>query len=921
MIPSFDQKSASDFRSASPIVQTSDNKQWIDLDYLSPKLIHELRRQYDPSLKDEPNGTFAKHAAKIKAWARQSKRGIDFRLRRKINATQDEVTDFRLVQEPLNADDEHAGWISELPGAQNEISEMPDTSVPQELAVTVRSPSIRSTGTTSTEPLPRYEPRPSAASIVHIEAANQDSDHDQEDVPSTRHRRSFSASSIVATPKRGLSLRRSGSNAHADEPVPTTLEARARGPVDEVQTETLKSRDTDLQADLDEANRRLDEERLARERFETLLQDVKAELSRHREVNTKEPGNAGARPIFEGLKLAESARYETETDAEPPSPSDWRNKPAVRGKKKVTQPKRRTSGPKTPSSPLTARKRRPETVLESNVQPKQLVERQATVPRRLPVDAGPETVWSALLQSQATIIGPEHHLVYQAKSDLARSRANQHCRGQSDILEALHESRRLAIGLLGAVHPRVAAFSADMKTLHELIGKPYDSRDSNRGSPLEATGPASFDAPDEQQPEDQDPTLLDSSLEAEDNGLLQSAPSLATGDSQPQSVVTPNTRLPLITTTSHETDAISSAGLWNTYNPPHQPRNDIFTLLGPLFAAMLRSAQHGIAWVERNYGLPPPVAADKARVRWTCSCGQQLHDDFVENRAGAARELEAYLNRPRTHAGATPVSPSSSQGSTSFTGSSVGGPPSSQTSWSSYGLPSQDNSSNGGGMKPLQIPSGMTLPSPFQQIYEPPWLLTCANEDRSTPKVAHLDMAPHRIRSDKDLATSLREHYFNLNRRWGRSMRLRGLTTIEFVQFEVHQNRFADIRKCPDMPSPSLSDYNFQPGDLLPPVGSTYLLHLFRHPEDYDGELITYLRAPKKTGRLQLGVGWGISLVEGFEARKVWILVTVFFTFASLVFAIVWAWKKQDVQGAFGVAAYMTGLAALVVGWIHASIG
>ncbi|KAI6907656.1 6-phosphogluconate dehydrogenase C-terminal domain-like protein, partial [Hortaea werneckii] len=112
-------------------------------------------------------------------------------------------------------------------------------------------------------------------------------------------------------------------------------------------------------------------------------------------------------------------------------------------------------------------------------------------------------------------------------------------------------------------------------------------------------------------------------------------------------------------------------------------------------------------------------------------------------------------------------------------------------------------------------------------------------------------MAPHNIRSDKDLAMALRNHYFEINNKWWRALKLRGLATIDFVQFEVHQNRFADIRKSPDMPLPG-QDYAFEPGDLMPPVGSKYLLHLFRHPQDYDGEMITYLRIPKKTGRLGL---------------------------------------------------------------------
>lgn len=113
----------------------------------------------------------------------------------------------------------------------------------------------------------------------------------------------------------------------------------------------------------------------------------------------------------------------------------------------------------------------------------------------------------------------------------------------------------------------------------------------------------------------------------------------------------------------------------------------------------------------------------------------------------------------------------------------------------------------------------------------------------------------------------------------------------------------------------------FEPADLLPPVGSQYLLHLFQHPEDYDGELITYLRAPKRNGRLHLGVGWGINLVEGFLADRVWILVSGFFGLGSIIFAIAWEMKKHDVQGASGIAAWILSFSILVVGWLQAFLG
>lgn len=52
----------------SPIIQTSDNRQWIDLDILSPKLLKEVRKQYDPSLKDETSSTIAKGKLSSGLW-------------------------------------------------------------------------------------------------------------------------------------------------------------------------------------------------------------------------------------------------------------------------------------------------------------------------------------------------------------------------------------------------------------------------------------------------------------------------------------------------------------------------------------------------------------------------------------------------------------------------------------------------------------------------------------------------------------------------------------------------------------------------------------------------------------------------------------------------------------------------------------
>jgi hypothetical protein len=208
---------------------------------------------------------------------------------------------------------------------------------------------------------------------------------------------------------------------------------------------------------------------------------------------------------------------------------------------------------------------------------------------------------------------------------------------------------------------------------------------------------------------------------------------------------------------------------------------------------------------------------------------------------------------------------------------------------------------------------------------EPLWLYTCVNEGKWTTKMRHLDVNSSKINSDKDLAISLSSLHNQVNRgKWFKFFKLRGLINIKFVQFELHRNRYADISRSPAVPDVQTgegSTYEYAPTELTPPVGSNYLMHLFKHPEDYDDELITYLRTPKRRDRLEIGTGWGLELVEGFLAEKVWGAIAALFLLGSLVFAIVWSTRKgADLQGAFGVAGWMVAIAGLVIAWAQAVV-
>jgi hypothetical protein len=62
------------------------------------------------------------------------------------------------------------------------------------------------------------------------------------------------------------------------------------------------------------------------------------------------------------------------------------------------------------------------------------------------------------------------------------------------------------------------------------------------------------------------------------------------------------------------------------------------------------------------------------------------------------------------------------------------------------------------------------------------WLLACAERQKFTTKLMHLDMDPQKVGSDKELAFIVKEQYSKLRPTWRQFLRLRGLHTIQFVQ-------------------------------------------------------------------------------------------------------------------------------------------
>jgi hypothetical protein len=209
------------------------------------------------------------------------------------------------------------------------------------------------------------------------------------------------------------------------------------------------------------------------------------------------------------------------------------------------------------------------------------------------------------------------------------------------------------------------------------------------------------------------------------------------------------------------------------------------------------------------------------------------------------------------------------------------------------------------------------------------FLLTCISIGRYATGLLQLDLKqPAPIVSDRQLLELLRTKYHQIRRDWRRTLlSFQTLTSIEFVQFELHRKSLVDIRKRDDIPPADRSkEYRYQPvpAEVIPPVGKNFLMHIYNHPEDADQETVCLTRFPKRIKeRLQLGeadvpIGWGIEFVEGIHWNKVWC-----FGFAivilSLSMGIVWSYTRKDVQGGFGIAGFMMAFLMFTVGMVQAA--
>ncbi|KAF1953588.1 hypothetical protein CC80DRAFT_494485 [Byssothecium circinans] len=322
--------------------------------------------------------------------------------------------------------------------------------------------------------------------------------------------------------------------------------------------------------------------------------------------------------------------------------------------------------------------------------------------------------------------------------------------------------------------------------------------------------------------------------------------------------------------------------------------------------------------------LEPPLNPGMVRLRWNCRCGEKFTTDAREYETGGTSELKASMEtlcgREVT---TTSYSPNSTNQKIIYPQPIL---------WyrrviSSLAAVFQRSPEQS------SLPQHNARTTPIASQGAPPrapkrlHLLSCVRS-------AHLG---HSLSQDciDDIDTDRKFfHYLGTLFRCRRGrfrifLALRRVIAIHFIKLNLYEGGSVEVRHhsgccknfCECIPPQSRvepsnqAEYRCSPAGPLaggPPIDPKFLQHFFIRPSCIPESSTSILnKLPKRIcGELQGSAsepaeGWGIYFQEGWNGDIIMTLVFILFLMGSLLFGALWACLKMDLQGAFGVSAYM----------------
>jgi hypothetical protein len=305
------------------------------------------------------------------------------------------------------------------------------------------------------------------------------------------------------------------------------------------------------------------------------------------------------------------------------------------------------------------------------------------------------------------------------------------------------------------------------------------------------------------------------------------------------------------------------------------------------------------------------------------ACGETLYDDYHELKSGAASEMEKYLQsiNYQTH------------------------PPGSQSSQRTpraifrniSKLPQLFTNLLRRKTTPALVETELRYYSEARATRTPPptsaqvyYLLACYHDRAGTEAIRLRQLDISDIDSDERLFQCLHDEYTMLRIHWRRVLSLCTLRSIRFAQFELFNHDLVDVKKLDNVPPPSKNlEYKHgppNPPDVIPPLGPTFLAHMFKHPELAGPNRHCLNKIPRRLkDRLVIvdrdypPLGWGLQFVEGWSKKRLMYVTAGIFGLGSLIVMILVSVLAHNIQNAGAIASYVLalvtiGIAALQTG-------
>ncbi|KAM0716030.1 hypothetical protein Q7P37_008544 [Cladosporium fusiforme] len=340
-----------------------------------------------------------------------------------------------------------------------------------------------------------------------------------------------------------------------------------------------------------------------------------------------------------------------------------------------------------------------------------------------------------------------------------------------------------------------------------------------------------------------------------------------------------------------------------------------------------------------HWSLNPRAERD---VRWICTCGKRIRDDYTELRPDGSNNLQSRLDASllelyrsglersvfgRIYKSTFPTPPrvrelltNDRQQQRDNTKTSAG------NFWAALkfilrGSKAEDDSlpQHNPASGPSRKDDSTKSRTP-QITSKPQYLLLCIPHNQHSNELLQIDVSSPPS-SDIDFFLLLRRIYVERRGRIRLLLSLQKVVEIRFVSFELYCNDLAEVKEYDCIPPETQEDqyvYKPMPAKSKIPVGPYVMKHLFDHPDHAYSRPIYFPKIPRKLNhRLSVRAaagyneGWGLYYVEKVSWSQVCCLGLVG-VLACTIFGVAWTVLKDDIQGGFGVASYM--LAVIVLG-------